>query len=274
MSNSTLIAHSGGELVSYADLQTIKAPAPMGPRHYPVAHADLVDATKCELEKIGLAVVKEQYAVAHSGLRLFATFDLTPTEHGPALLPIRALGERGMAVGLRHANDKSLAIDLCCGAHVFVCDNMAFSGDTTVLHRMHTKNFALRDEVGRGINRMLDKYDTFESNLSRLENTELTDERAKALLVDAFMKIRVLAPKYLPSVYNWYFKPESDAPDCAARSAWGLHNAFTRTLKEVESLNVRNRASMAVGRYFGLRSDLRDAPLGVIEDAEFEEVAA
>jgi hypothetical protein len=141
---------------------------------------------------------------------------------------------------------------------------------------MHTKNVALHDEVGRGITKMLDGYSNFEANMERLENTELTDERAKVLLLDAFMKIHVLAPKYLRPTFEWYFRKFEQAPDCAPRTAYGLLNAFTRTLKdEVKSATVRYQATARVGRFFGLRTDVRDAAINPdVVDVEYEEVEA
>lgn len=275
MENSTLVAHVDSQLVTLADLERIPAPAPMGRRHYPVSHKDLVAATRVELEKVGLEPYKEQYAVSKNGLKLFATWDLAPTtDKGLVLIPERVRGDRGLAFGFRHGNDQSMAIEMVCGSRVFVCDNMAFSGDSIILHRMHTKNVHLRDEVGRGITKMLDGYSNFEANMERLENSPLTEEQAKALLIDAFMKIKVLAPKYLRPTFEWYFRKYEQAPDCAPRTAYGLLNAFTRTLKdEVKSQVVRYQATSRVGRFFGLRTDVRDAVINPdVVDVDYEEV--
>lgn len=277
MAEAKLIAHCGAQVVTLKELEAIPAPKALGPRHYPVSHKDLVEATRYELEKVGLEPYKEQYAVSNEGAKLFATWDLAPTEEkGLVLIPERAKSERGLAFGFRHGNDRSLAIEMVCGSRVFVCDNMAFSGDSVILHRMHTKNVHLRDEVGRGITRMLDGYTNFEANIDRIENTKLTDEQAKALLIDAFMKIKVLAPKYLRPTFEWYFRNFEQAPDCAPRSAYGLLNAFTRTLKdEVKSPTVRYEATAKVGRFFGLRSDVRDGIINPdVVDVEAVEVEA
>jgi hypothetical protein len=274
--NSTLIAHVDSQLVTLADLDKIPTPAPMGRRHYPVAHKDLVLATRQELKKVGLEPYKEQYAVSKNGLKLFATWDLTVEPSCQIQLPARVSKDRGMAFGFRHGNDQSMAIEMVCGSRVFVCDNMAFSGDSIILHRMHTKNVSLHDEVARGVTTMLDGYSNFEANMERLENTELTEERAKALLLDAFMKIHVLAPKYLRPTFEWYFRKYEQAADCAPRTAYGLLNAFTRTLKdEVKSPTVRYQATARVGRFFGLRTDVRDAAINPdVVDVEYEEVEA
>jgi hypothetical protein len=241
-----------------------------------VSHIDLVEATRHELGKVGLVPSRENYAVGHQGAQLFATWDLlTEGDNAPSLIPA-TVKERGLSVGFRHANDQSLAIEYVAGARIFVCDNLAFSGDAVLLHRMHTKNVHLRDEVGRGVTKLLDRYSNFEANMSRLENTDITDKDAKALMIDAFMAVKVLAPKYLKAVYEWYFENALQHPeftDVAPRTAWGLLNAFTRTLKDIESENVKYIGTSRVGRFFGLRSDVRDAKIGDVIDADFEDVA-
>jgi len=270
-----LIVHAGAKRVTLAELREIKAPAPMGARHYPVSHIDLVDATRHELAKVGLAPNRESYAVGRGGNSLFATWDLLPEgDNAPSLIPA-GVKERGLSVGFRHANDQSLAIEYVAGARIFVCDNLAFSGDTILLHRMHTKNVHLRDEVGRGVTKLLDRYSNFEANMSRLENTDLTDKDAKALMVDAFMAVKVLAPKYLKAVYEWYFENALQHPeftDVAPRTAWGLLNSFTRTLKDIQSENVKYIGTARVGRFFGLRSDVRDAKIGDVIDADYQDL--
>ena len=42
--------------------------------------------------------------------------------------------------------------------------------------------------------------------------------------------------------------------DCTPRTAYGLYNAFTRAVKEMGPLPAW-RATIALGRQFGLRSD-------------------
>jgi len=40
---------------------------------------------------------------------------------------------------------------------------------------------------------------------------------------------------------------------CQPRTHWGLHNAFTRTVKELTSPSRRFEASTCIGQVFGLR---------------------
>jgi hypothetical protein len=63
----------------------------------------------------------------------------------------------GLAVGGRNRGDKSLPTGFCCGQHVFVCDNLAFSSDIVINRRQspgaHAKaNDSFRAASTRSIN--------------------------------------------------------------------------------------------------------------------------
>jgi hypothetical protein len=127
------------------------------------------------------------------------------------------------------------------------------SGDMIVLKRKHTKGLSLRDEVKAGVERLLLEYSTLEQGILRLKEQGLTDERAKAMIYDAFVNHQVLPLRFLEKVGAWFFHPPVDAEDCQPRNLWGLHNAFTRTVKELSSPARRFEATTCIGQVFGLR---------------------
>jgi hypothetical protein len=80
-----------------------------------------------------------------------------------------------------------------------------------------------------------------------LVSSRLTDMRAKALIHDAFMSERVMAPKYLPSVSDTYFRSEEHAERFPRKNRWRLYNAFTETFKQ-ESVTLQADSFRALGR--------------------------
>src|SRR5690242_9961944 len=117
---STLIAHCGGTYRTRADLATIPTPARTD-TWKPVPHHDLVSSLIDDMGRRGISVVREQYAtVGRDGAKLFGVMDLRVDGlDSPDL---------STSLGLRGANDRSMAIQVIAAARVFVCDNMAFSG--------------------------------------------------------------------------------------------------------------------------------------------------
>jgi len=248
--NADLVLHCGSRAVTLAELSALPAPLPLGPMHQPVPHHELVQTLKEELAAAGYESVHEEYAIQHQGLKLFGVMDLAPK---PGVSSPLSNGDKGLSLGFRHGNDQTLSLKLVAGVRVFQCDNLTLSGDMIVLRRKHTKGLSLTDEIRAGMERLLLEYSALEQGILRLKEQGISDHEAKAILYDAFIHHGVLPMRYLPKVGSWYFDPPADAEDCRDRTAWGLHNAFTRTVKELSSPARRFEASTSIGKVFGLR---------------------
>src|SRR5712691_1778286 len=108
-----LVAHSGAEYIDREGLKLLETP--QGTDTWtPIPHYNLVQALEGQLLERGITIVKEQFAVQKA--KLFGVID---TDY--------ALDNEGCAsLGIRTANDKSLALQLAIGKRIFICDNMAF----------------------------------------------------------------------------------------------------------------------------------------------------
>src|SRR3989442_2776261 len=130
---SGTLSYAQSTLVSREHLMTIPPP-PATSTWRPIAHGDLVSAIDRQLLVRGITIRKETFAIQRSGARLFAVLDLS----------IETTGEFCAAMGIRTANDRSMALEIAVGVKVFVCDNLAFSGDLIALRRKHTAKFGPR----------------------------------------------------------------------------------------------------------------------------------
>ena len=247
--SSTLMTHSStmkAQAVTYNQLATIPTPEAMGPRHKPVPHLALVDAMLREADNRGFNISKSEYAVAAGGAVLFGVLDLV--SKGADLR-----GETmGLSLGFRSGNDQSMAIKVVAGQRVFVCDNLALSGDLVAMVEKHTTGLVLVDEVKMGFDRYLQQTTVLVEQVKRLQVAGVTDERAKALIFDIFAA-KVVPSRLLDDVAEFYFQPSEARPDCQPRTMWGLHNAFTRAMKQLRPM-VQFNATVAIGRRFGMTS--------------------
>ena len=245
---STLIAHNpkfNCELVDRAGLA--RFPAPVGSSTWrPVAHAELVSTLVEQVGRLGLPVLREQYAVGRQGLALFGTLDLgDPDTGGP-------LHGRGMALGLRHSNDKSMSIQIVGGARVFVCDNLALSGERITL-RKHSRALHLAHVIREGLDRFLDGFRRFNAQITQAEQTPLSDDAAKVRLFD-LRYTGVLPVSIYDEAAGNYFRAEAlGYEDSAPRTTGGLHNACTRAVKALAPAS-QFRTLTALGREFGFVS--------------------
>src|SRR5207302_7986255 len=140
-----LVAHSGAEYIDREGLKALETP-PATDTWTPIPHYELVTALDGQLKARNITIVKEQFAVQKAKLFGVLDTDYQVTEEG------------GAAIGIRTSNDKSLALQLAIGYRVFICDNMAFSGDLIALRRKHTGNLDLHKEFAEGIGRYVREY--------------------------------------------------------------------------------------------------------------------
>ena len=222
MSSSTLVAGPLAKM-SRAELARISVP-PATPTHKPVPHHEIVEAL---IETLGfrhIGVVEEEYAASHGGMKMFGVLDLETQMEGCRF-----------SIGLRNSHDKSFRLALTVGYRVFVCSNMAFSGDFTPVLAKHSKSFNLVDTLAVGVERIQRNFAPMERQVEQWRNSQISDERAKLILYEAFVDGDLEAPRsLLPEVHRLYFEPEY--PEFSPRSMWSLSNAFTSAFKKLDPI--------------------------------------
>src|SRR5215469_18728094 len=138
---STLIGYKG-RTIPREDLALVPTP-PATDTHRPVPHHEIVQALVETLGFRHIAVVHDEYAVSPDGMKMFGVLDLEAGFEGCRF-----------AIGLRNSYDKSFRLSCTVGVRVFVCENLAFSGDYTAVLAKHSKNFSLEDSLAIGVDRM------------------------------------------------------------------------------------------------------------------------
>jgi Domain of unknown function (DUF932) len=122
---------------------------------------------------------------------------------------------------------------LTAGLRVFVCSNMAFSGDFTPVLAKHTKSFNLVDTLSVGVDRIHRNFEPMQRQVESWRQTQITDAEAKLIFYSAFVDGKLDAPKsLLPDVHRLYFEPEY--PEFSQRTMWSLSNAFTSAFKKLD----------------------------------------
>jgi hypothetical protein len=101
------------------------------------------------------------------------------------------------SIGLRNSHDKSMRLAMTCGYRVFVCSNMAFSGDFTPVLAKHSKLFSLIDRISVRVDRMQRNFEPMRNQVETWQRSELTDVTAKVLIYRAFVQGKLKAPKQL-----------------------------------------------------------------------------
>lgn len=220
MSTSTLIA---GPMPKIGRTELAQISVPEATRtHRPVPHHEIVKALVETLSFRHIGVVNEEYAVSSDGMKMFGVVDLETQMDGCRF-----------SIGIRNSHDKSLRLGLTAGLRVFVCSNMAFSGDFTPVLAKHTKSFNLVDTLSVGVDRIQRNFEPMRRQVESWRETQITDVQAKLIFYTAFVDGKLEAPKsLLAEVHRLYFEPEH--PEFAPRTMWSLSNAFTSAFKRLD----------------------------------------
>lgn len=219
--SSTLMAHCGARKVTREELKEI--PVPEGTKtHQPLSHYEITEVLEEALSFRFLKVVRDEYAISADGMKMFGVMDLN-----------MEYSQCRFSIGLRNANDKSMRLALTAGYRVFVCDNMAFSGDFTPLFHKHTRNLDLKDSICIAVDRIQRGFGPMKERIEAMGRHLLTDNDAKLLIYEAFMErgIRGVPRALMPAVHDHYFHPEHKAFEM--RNLWSLSNAFTSAFKSL-----------------------------------------
>jgi len=214
-----LLLQCGGEEASLADLRSI--PLPKETTTYkPVSHYDLA----VNLAEVARGMLPEhelrssRFGLARDGKQLFGIHSFR-----------NGHDEMGLCIGFRNSYDKSLSVGIAMGASVFVCDNLALTGEITIM-RKHTSNVwaDLEEMTISTIYRSKSNFHRIEEDAQLMKEQVLNNDSAYRLL--GFLYGRgVLTPRQLPVVKREWLKPQYD--DFKHRNLWSFYNACTEALK-------------------------------------------
>lgn len=207
--------HAGAKPVDYDALRQLPVPVATD-THVPIAHSAVVDMVKYSLGFYGHEIVNEDYGITPDGLRFFGVLSLK-SEYG----------DYTDTVGLRNSHDKRFPIGISFGSRVFVCDNLAFSGDQ-VIRRKHTAN-AKRELPGL-VAEVVEPLKTQRIEQQRIfatyRNTALRPVEMHHGVIELY-KRGVINLQRIGDVLEAYEKPPHNWGD---ETAWRLFNAATFAL--------------------------------------------
>jgi Domain of unknown function (DUF932) len=190
---STLIGYQGRTL-SRQELALV--PTPLATEtHRPVPHHEVINALVETLGFRHIGVVHDEYAVSPDGMKMFGALDLATEMHGCRF-----------SIGVRNSHDKSMRLAMTVGYKVFVCSNMAFSGDFTPVLAKHSKSLNLLDSISVGVDRMQRNFGPMQKQVEAWRETELSNVAAKMIVYEAFIESELDVPKHLARrVHEFYF---------------------------------------------------------------------
>lgn len=217
--NSQLVLHRGGWVATKADLASASIPE-FTDSYVPVPYLRFVEEVELHVPRFGLTITEEQFALAREGRQMFAVLSCTNggTTKGYAL-----------AIGLRSSYDRSLAVSMTSGVKLFICDNLAFSGEVA-MHRKHTANVFrdLPDLIYQMLSRVSVMRERQDAEMDAMKGRELSAPEAHHLMIEV-IRARAIPASTLPKLLAAWEEPKY--AEFQPRTAWSLYNAFTELAK-------------------------------------------
>ena len=222
-----LMMHAGGAKVKREALEQMATPA--ATRSWcPVPHSVYLHAVERALQRRNLRVVNEEH-----GVRGEQYFGLLTVQNG------HNSKDYSWVVGLRNSHNKTLPAGLVVGSQVFVCDNLAFSGEIQVTRKHTTHIMAeLPGLIEGAVLELTRKWVTKDERIARYRAFALPEAHAHNLIIHALENGAITAIK-VPEVVREYHKPSH--VEFASRTMWSLFNAFTQVLKGASPMILQER---------------------------------
>jgi hypothetical protein len=169
--------------------------------------------------------------LANDGKKMFGVWDLSGGSD-----------ELCWSIGIRNSMDKSMALGITAGTRVFVCENLAFSGDF-VAFRKHTNglDFTELDFMAyRAMKMMVSNLTRFQAWHEGLKNITLPEQDAKLLLVD-IMTDNIIPPSKFARFNDLYHGGVYEP------TLWGFHETVTDVLRDSNLLTLPKKNKMLNG---------------------------
>jgi hypothetical protein len=222
-----LLLHCGAAHVTHDELAHLPVPDARGSRHAVRPFVDDVDIVLDQFQNIGARVEDTAYGVlTRDGMpaRFFGLIELQ-------LPNVAGSDDFGLMVGLRGIYDQTLPRGLAVGSRVFVCDNLAFSGEVTIKTKQTTY---IGQRLPRLIAQAVDRIPALalaqSAKFDAYRNTTIGQRAGDAMLIE-MVRRGAMAPSQLGVAITEWDTPSHQGHADLGWSVWRLHNAITQAIK-------------------------------------------
>lgn len=258
-----LTLHAGAKAIDRHALANLPLPEARGSRHVIRPFVEDVELVDRFLGNNGFVIAEEAFGTKTDAKgfpsQFFGVLEIKPAlvgEHTPA-----KEGAFALSVGIRGSYDQSLPRGLAVGSRVFVCDNLAFSGEIDVYAKQTTNigkriEYLLADAVAKVPQLAEQQSRRFEA----YRNYKINKVKGDAILVEC-VRMGVLNPSDMGKAIKEWDEPSHPEHAAEGKTIWTVFQAITESIKP--SNQDRAHVLSAWGRTIPLTNYL-DKGVGLI----------
>lgn len=232
----SLCLHAGAQHINRDQLAALPLPAARGSRHAIrpfIADIEMIDGY---LQEAGFALVDESFGVKsdkdNMPSQFFGAMEIRPKTLEGVVIPAGSDDKTfGLTIGLRGSYDQTLPRGIAVGSRVFVCDNLAFSGEVSVYSKQ-TTNINSRIEVllRDAVNRIPAMAQAQTARFDAYRNFELSQVKGDAILIECVRR-GILNPSNVGQAIKEWDTPSHIEHAAEGKTVWTLFNAVTEAIK-------------------------------------------
>lgn len=190
-------------------------------KYQAIAHLDVIDSIKEELDRRGICIVKENYKLGRFGQQLYGNF----------LTDMNVDGEMSSAVHFTNSYDKTKRLEIKSGALVLVCTNgmvrISESGSSSRKH-VGAINIELASMIDEAMDNMEMEYKMLVEAKNHLKQVEVDMRRRAEIAGRLFMEKKILSVTQMSVFKNEFERSTNPFND---DSAWTIYMNATEALK-------------------------------------------
>jgi len=191
---------AGDVAVDRRALAAVPTPAPLGRFHRPVAFAEYADVVDSALQKHGLEVRSEEFAITKDRQSFFGVMEVE------ALVgDLITSKEWSVLVGLAGSHHQRLPRKLCLGERFCVCSNLCFYGDIAEFSTRQTLNIwdRLPTLIHDAVERIPELVNEAEVRTDRMKNHALKPRHGDAALVEIHRRKGLSSAQLGVAIREW-----------------------------------------------------------------------
>jgi hypothetical protein len=206
--------------------------------HQVVPHIEIVNSLQEQLGFRHIAITSEEYAVTKDGNNFFGVMTLDQGMDGASF-----------ALGVRNSHSKAFRLSIVVGLRIFVCSNLSFAGDFSIVLAKHSKHFSLRNALSVGIDEAQRGFAPMTEQGNYWKSQQITDDDARLSIFRAFIEDRLDAPKHVAKqVWANWLEPTHD--EFRPRTTFSLQNCYTSAFGTLLDPVPLYRATASLGTFF------------------------
>lgn len=227
-----LCLHAGAAHISRDALAALPLPSVRGPRHVVRPFIEDVELIDTFLGRNGFTIKEEAFGVKTDvkgfPSQFFGAIEIRSKALTGEYLPAEPFA---LTVGVRGSYDQTLPRGLAVGSRVFVCDNLAFSGEVSV-YAKQTTNIGSRIagllEAAVGEVPVLAEHQA--KRFDAYRNYSISKVKGDAILVEC-VRLGILNPSDIGKAIKEWDEPSHPEHGAQGKTIWTVFSAITEAIK-------------------------------------------